>query len=1012
MKISFKKILSLIILVSALFLPFAVLALENNYDFLGLGANPSLEEFAATIINYIISISAMLGGLAIVIGGVLWIISGLRGGSNSEAKDWIKSGVLGLFLLTGAYIILSTINPALVNPKIGKLLNVIPFVGTHVSDLNGPQKIYYKEIPMGTLTETVLAKTINCYDFDDMGDPIKGGNGPTLLNHDRADCLLKLNGAIEKKSKIIKNLSTKIAELMEKCSCSKNNEEANDCKKMDSENCPFVPPNTPPENCNETGVNCGSGLKCECEGGNPGACETDPNEFKLCPAGVKNQVQKGPIVLDNFDIGPIISSQPGNNDSLSTCITDKGPTQKKYKGLEEFNDDGLSSQAIIDLVEYKIEIDGKEEIAINKQNWDNLRLVQQLIYLKEKLKQIATTLSQDSKNLEKAVDELNNCYLATPYVDLLKKIEQTDKNHQIIMVQKNFNPYQNKFTDISKYCNGFGYENSSCYYNCDNMCPVTSDQSLACIASCQNQGNDCLVQNDCFGTRPCPNSLSGDFSDFNGCMLSCQKECSKTCEEEYAYCQKTVKACEQCKEEEESNIDCNKIGCIVEFKKCKDRCKSNSECVLNNKEKCLYNPNDLIKKCSGLESDQENIKNCIDNVAYTCKYGSDIRAGYADCLEKPYSLQNKFSSSDIFKAQWKQKCPDPYLVDTSSPCYSAKSPNKKCGESCPEVSKCPSASKCPQCPCSTLYSGDIITDYRVVGGECQTYKYNDDPLTFYCKNNWWSDESLKNEEIKPNALTNKYVCPKNNEIPIGQTVDNTQSWAKKLLKYEAEFIQKTDELIKRLKEISDQKDYCQCGSLCDDTTGERACNAPCLPALEDTVDEYGNVIEEKCVCAPQSCKGNPCQKMINLLLGKNKSDKCPKNEIIIGAVQIYPQIKAKLDVIKDFIVKSRTEIIKELIYSRNKINDCSSESKANTVADQTKLISCTRVNNNFISPIAGTKTILNGKEVDFPCYGKTLGKLFSNSATNYETLDPSDPSYIKPDYIEPETDNWFCCVPH
>ena len=297
----------------------------------------------------------------------------------------------------------------------------------------------------------------------------------------------------------------------------------------------------------------------------------------------------------------------------------------------------------------------------------------------------------------------------------------------------------------------------------------------------------------------------------------------------------------------------------------------------------------------------------------------------------------------------------------------------------------------------------IISDFGLISGQCQEYKYNDDPLTFYCKQDWWNEPALQEQE----PLANNYVCPKEKEIPVGQAVDNSQKWAKKLLQYQGEFILKTEELIKHLQKIALEKDYCKCGSDCGNS--EKTCNAPCSPKLETDPDTGA----QSCICVNQGCQGNPCQKLINLLLGKELNAPCPKNEKIDGPEQIYNQIKAKLNIINDFIIKNRTDILKELIYSRKTMNECSSESKANTVAEQTRLESCRRIRNNFVSPIADDKTIINNKEINYPCYGIDLGDIFL--PTILETPDSSSSSSANNNNKSPTipaTDNWFCCVPN
>ncbi|KKP32717.1 MAG: hypothetical protein UR22_C0008G0056, partial [Parcubacteria group bacterium GW2011_GWC2_32_10] len=169
------KAILLLLILSILVLPVGVLALENDYpDILGnvLPANPDIADLVSYFANIGISISLILATLVIIFGGLQYMVYNALGKSTSEGKDWVKSGLLGMFLLVTAYIILSTINPALANPTIGKLLDVIPFINRSIPSLNqGPPKMIYKEIPLGTLAETVLSRKISCYTYNEMGDP-------------------------------------------------------------------------------------------------------------------------------------------------------------------------------------------------------------------------------------------------------------------------------------------------------------------------------------------------------------------------------------------------------------------------------------------------------------------------------------------------------------------------------------------------------------------------------------------------------------------------------------------------------------------------------------------------------------------------------------------------------------------------------------------------------------------------------------------------------------------------
>ena len=70
-----------------------------------------------TYVNSFYQFALMIGGLlafgAIVFGGVKYMASAGNPSSQSEAKEWIESALLGLLLLVGAYLILNTVNPNL-----------------------------------------------------------------------------------------------------------------------------------------------------------------------------------------------------------------------------------------------------------------------------------------------------------------------------------------------------------------------------------------------------------------------------------------------------------------------------------------------------------------------------------------------------------------------------------------------------------------------------------------------------------------------------------------------------------------------------------------------------------------------------------------------------------------------------------------------------------------------------------------------------------------------------------
>lgn len=75
---------------------------------------------------YVFSLSAIgfLSVGALILGGVQYMLAGSVGGVD-KAKKTITSALMGLFLLLGSYLLLTTIDPTLKNlsPKI-KILNV------------------------------------------------------------------------------------------------------------------------------------------------------------------------------------------------------------------------------------------------------------------------------------------------------------------------------------------------------------------------------------------------------------------------------------------------------------------------------------------------------------------------------------------------------------------------------------------------------------------------------------------------------------------------------------------------------------------------------------------------------------------------------------------------------------------------------------------------------------------------------------------------------------------------
>ena len=81
-------------------------------------------------------------------------------------------------------------------------------------------------------------------------------------------------------------------------------------------------------------------------------------------------------------------------------------------------------------VEQQVFLDGKQITVIDPKNWQNLKLIEQLMYYKNKLEQIKSKVKNDLSNLQNGEFALSQCYLADTYVDFLKTFEQTKKENQ------------------------------------------------------------------------------------------------------------------------------------------------------------------------------------------------------------------------------------------------------------------------------------------------------------------------------------------------------------------------------------------------------------------------------------------------------------------------------------------------------------------------------------------------------------------------------------------------------
>lgn len=1025
-------------------------ALEIHYPTI-LGHSLNSTSSPAAFLCYFFSLGTVLAIsvaiLTVAFGGVSYLISYGRGKFTDEAKEWIKGGILGLLIIVCASLIVYTINPNLNTCNLG-ILSAIrsKLFSNNEKDITTPVNSY-KEIPIGTLTETLLTRKMDsCLGFDQNGDPITNqvrtddnqliDNGPTYINHDRADCLTQLVLGAQKKAQIIAALTDEITQLMGKCDCS----QYGDCQPKCNKN----------KGCQPTG--CPSGT---CSGNcMDGRCKQPDPSGDCCPSGVKEKIEHGPIDVSFNLVG-------------NTCKT----ATKQYDGLDEFRcnkkTQACSASKIVKMIEQQKTVSiGGEKFKItlvDKNKWNRLNLWQQLTYFEQKIKEWKndSKIEQDKNVLNRATATLSKCYLAISYVDLVKKYEETDNKDFIVLTKKTFyDPETKKLVDSSKYCDGFNYNNSSCLDKCNNTCPDNSSQVIQCYKGCGNNNPSCI--DNCYNSRPCIYSTGGGpYQNFSSCISTCQQDCSNYCK--------------------------NFLNCSDDYKLCYSQCTSNGQCALDNTGKCLFDSNKL-STCANETTDQGNTDFCIDR-AYKCENGSEQYSGYQECANPPtqncfaytdkatcekYSMcswiNNKcsqnYSASFFYSNQNYEKCPKPYQKPAAgSYCYnSTADPKASCQDLCPEVSKCPASSDCPSCSCDKIdYSFGFptpnrsngnagnwgyttktqkVSAYQMVGPDCGEYSYNDDPLTFYCedKPKWYNDQYNpdKKQTQSPNPLGKDKICDQSGEIPVGQAVDNAKNWASQLVEYQNKmtnhirdilmWMKKSGEAIKK-KQI---KDYCKCGANYEG--GSPICKTSCQFEMEYTGSQNGggagggggyyiysqdnnsnlsikskntnpllaaflpslgnffgnnfnfggggggngsNTItngDYRCTCTFIPCTGSPCQQMINYHSTLWDYYKTFDSDFI--------------DFYTKMLKEPRSDIMKQLTYSRKETNDCSVVSKAYGI--NSEMLSCTRVEDEQISPIARRSIEIDGLKTK-GCYGAEVGK---------ETGNKSDKNL---------TDNWFCC---
>lgn len=89
-----------------------------NYTFDAKDASTgNIAKYVRAIYKYAIGIVGILAAVVLMVGGVMWIVAGGNSTAIGEAKSWIGASLTGLVLALMSYLILATVNPALVDLK-------------------------------------------------------------------------------------------------------------------------------------------------------------------------------------------------------------------------------------------------------------------------------------------------------------------------------------------------------------------------------------------------------------------------------------------------------------------------------------------------------------------------------------------------------------------------------------------------------------------------------------------------------------------------------------------------------------------------------------------------------------------------------------------------------------------------------------------------------------------------------------------------------------------------------
>jgi hypothetical protein len=149
-----------------LILPIAVFAQTHiSASIPGTNANSTSSAPGAFIANFY-QFALMIGGIlafgVIVFGGIKYMASAGNPSGQTDGKEWIWGALTGLLLLAGAYLVLHTINPQLVNlnlPTLNQVVATAPYTASSTPPTTSSSTCPQVTTPGSLCTTANLANT-------------------------------------------------------------------------------------------------------------------------------------------------------------------------------------------------------------------------------------------------------------------------------------------------------------------------------------------------------------------------------------------------------------------------------------------------------------------------------------------------------------------------------------------------------------------------------------------------------------------------------------------------------------------------------------------------------------------------------------------------------------------------------------------------------------------------------------------------------------------------------------